>query len=283
MNLIDGRKIAQKLRKNLKKKILLSPVKPGLGVILVGNDPASHLYVSLKEKACQEVGIKFKKFLFPAKINTQKVIKQIESLNRSKSINGIIVQLPLPSQLPTNKIINSINPLKDVDGFHPENIKKIMQGKKTIEPVLAKAIWQLIKTALKNKKTQGLKCSLIGKSDVFTSPLQKILENKGLQTDRLNFKNFSNKNLKKYDIVIVAVGKPNFLKGSMFKKDAIIIDVGINKLKNNRIVGDVDFASTFSVKGWITPVPGGVGPLTVAMLLENTYLLFKQQYDFPKP
>ncbi|KKR48693.1 MAG: Bifunctional protein FolD [Candidatus Magasanikbacteria bacterium GW2011_GWC2_40_17] len=282
MNIIDGKKIAQKIRKDLKKKILLSPIKPGLGVILVGNDPASKLYVSLKERACREAGIKFKKILFPAKISTEKIIKQIALLNRSKSIHGIIVQLPLPLHLPTNKIIDTIDPLKDVDGFHPKNIQKIMGGKKIVEPVLTKAIWQLIRTALKNKNGQGLKCAILGKSDVFLFPLQIILKNKGLDVDRFNLKNIKVKNLKKYDIVVVAVGRPDFLNGSMFKKGAIVIDVGINKSKNGQIIGDVNFSTTLSVKGWITPVPGGVGPLTVAMLLENTYLLFKKQYGLHK-
>lgn len=275
MNIIDGKKIAQKIRKNLKKKITHSAVKPGLGVILVGDDPASKLYVSLKEKTCREVGIKFKKFIFPTQTSAEQIIKKIETLNQTSSIQAILVQLPLPLHLPTNKIINAIDPKKDVDGFHPQNIQKIISGKKTIEPVLTKAIWLLIKNTLQAKKTSTKqKCAIIGKSDVFTTPLQNILVQKNIKTDRLNFRQFNS--LKSYDIVIVAVGKPNILNGQMFKNNAIVIDVGINKLKNNRVVGDVNFATTLTKKGWITPVPGGVGPMTVAMLLENTYLLAKK-------
>ena len=276
MNIIDGKKIAQKIKNNLKKKILLSPVQPGLGVILVGNDPASHLYVSLKEKACREVGINFKKFLFPTRTPAEKIIKKIKELNSSKSIHGILIQLPLPSHLPTNKIIETIYPQKDVDGFHPQNIQKILKGQKTVEPVLVKAIWKLIQSAQNSSKTKSRSCLILGKSDIFTLPLKATLENKKLKVIRSNSENLDLQNLKKNDITIVALGKPNFLKGTLFKPGAIIIDVGINQLKNGKIVGDVDFSTTISNKGWITPVPGGVGPVTVAMLLENVYLLSKK-------
>lgn len=275
MNIIDGKKIAQKIRKKLKNKIAHSSVQPGLGVILVGDDPASRLYVSLKEKTCREVGIKFKKFVFPADTPTEQIIKRIKELNQSPIIQSILVQLPLPTHLPTNKIIEAIDPQKDVDGFHPQNIKKIMTGQKTIEPVLTKAIWLLIQNALQNKnKSTKQKCAILGKSDIFTSPLQKILVKKNIETDRLSLRQLNS--LKSYDIIIVAIGKPNILNGRMFKNNAIIIDVGINKLKNGRVVGDVNFPTTLAKNGWITPVPGGVGPMTVAMLLENTYLLAKK-------
>jgi len=281
MNTIDGKKIAQKIKLSLKKKISHSPITPGLGVILVGKDPASRLYVSLKEKACQEVGIKFKKFIFPTQTSAKKIIKTINSLNDSSDIHGILIQLPLPSNINTNKIISSMDPKKDVDGFHPKNLQLLFQGKKILEPVLIKAIWTLIKNALGSKKSQGLKCAIIGKSDIFTKPLEIILSQKGIASNRFNLKSLQSVSLKDYNIIIVAVGKPNFLKGSMFKPGTIIIDVGINKTKNNQIVGDVDLATTKNIAGWITPVPGGVGPVTVAMLLENIYLLSKK-YDSNK-
>lgn len=279
MKIIDGRKIAQKIRNNLKKKMADSPVKPGLGVILVGNDPASHLYVSLKEKASRDVGINFKKFIFPTNASAQQILKKIAALNKSRAIHGILIQLPLPPHLPTNRIIKSIIPSKDVDGFHPQNIQKILKGEHVIEPVLTKAVWRLIQSALKAENRKTGQCAIIGKSDIFTLPLQKILQKKGLKTDRLRPQDLRNNILKKYNVIIVAVGKPNFLNGQMLKNNSIIIDIGINQLKNGKIVGDVNFPSTLRLKGQITPVPGGVGPVTVAILLENIYLLAKRYAD----
>lgn len=291
MHLINGRAIAKQIRLNLKQKIAESGKTPGLGVILVGNDPASHLYVSLKGRACKEVGIHFEKFLFPEDAEENNVIATIEQLNNRADIHGILVQLPLPKHLNTDKIIRAINPTKDVDGFHPENIRLLLKGSPRVEPVLAKAIWRVITATLQhlntathkqlsNETMKQFKTLIIGNSEAFTQPLEAYLRQKGLKAIHAHprqSKQWNNGTMKQFDIIVVAVGKPNFLLGKNFKKDAIVIDVGINKLKDGSVVGDVDFASIKDKDGWITPVPGGVGPVTVAMLLENTFLLSKSK------
>lgn len=289
MRLIDGQAIAQKILAELKEKITASGLKPGLGVILVGDDPASRLYVRLKEKACAEVGLYFEKHLFPTNVSEEEIIKTIKQLNlpagqagNSAIIHGILVQLPLPPQINTDRVIAAIDPKKDADGFHPENVRALLAGQPRIEPVLAKAIWALITGTLEHLNTrtlEHLKTLIIGKSDVFTESLETFLRQKGLAAehihpDRLRVMGYR---LQDYDIVIVAVGQPNFLTGDDFKDGAIVIDVGTNRLPDGRLVGDVDFSakggSTKQKNGWITPVPGGVGPVTVAMLLENVFLL----------
>lgn len=281
MRLIDGRSLAKKIRAGLKEKIAASGLTPGLGVILVGDDPASHLYVRLKEKACAEAGIYFEKYLFPAGEMEEKIIEKIKQLNAAPNIHGILIQLPLPSHLNPNRVIAAIDPAKDVDGFHPDNVKKLREGQLAVEPVLAKAIWGLIQEVKQNNATKTL---IIGNSDAFTEPLELFLKQKGLDASHVHFQELNRSVIKQFDIVIIAVGLPNFLKGEDFKDDAIVIDVGINRLPNGAICGDVDFESTQNKNGWITPVPGGVGPMTVAMLLENVYLLCSvKQTQLKKP
>lgn len=280
MNTIDGRAIAQQIRDDLKQKISALINKPGLGVILVGENPASHLYVRLKEKACQEVGIYFEKYIFPANTPEEQIIQTIQQFNNSTSINGILIQLPLPAEFNTNKIILAMDPKKDADGFHPENIRLLKEGRPRIEPVLAKTIWQMIETALKrlNYKTiEKLSCLIIGNSDAFTEPLEAFLRRKNLKASHIHPQQLNREILKQFDVIIVAVGQSDFLRGEYFKNDAVVIDVGINKLPDGKIAGDVNFESTKNKTGWITPVPGGVGPVTVAMLLENIYLLAQKQ------
>jgi len=276
---IDGRAIAQKIREDLKKKISALTNKPGLGVILVGADPASHLYVKLKEQVCAELGVHFEKFLFFATEKEEKIVNKIEELNKRKDIQGILVQLPLPFHLNTEKIIKTINPRKDVDGFHPENVRLLKEGKSRIEPVLIKTIWILIKEAIQQKNTviiEQLSCLIIGNSDVFTEPLESFLRQKNLQTTSIQPQQLNKGEVKNFDIVIVAVGQPNFLNDRDIKDGAIVIDIGINRLPDGKIVGDVSWDDTDKI-GWLTPVPGGVGPVTVAMLLENVYLLARKQ------
>lgn len=273
MHLIDGRSLAKKIRAELKDKIAAFGLTPGLGVILVGDDPASHLYVRLKKKACAEAGIYFEKYLFPADATEEKIIEKIKQLNAAPNIHGILVQLPLPFHLDPNRVIAAIDPTKDADGFHPDNVKLLREGRTAVEPVLAKAIWRLIEDARKNAGLNGKKCLIIGNSDAFTEPLEIFLQQKGLTASHVHFQQLNRSVIKQFDIVIIAIGQPNFLTGKDLKDNAIVIDVGINRLPNGAICGDVDFESTQNKNGWLTPVPGGVGPVTVAMLLENVYLL----------
>lgn len=281
MHPIDGRSLAKKIREELKNKIAASRFTPGLGVILVGDDPASHLYVRLKEKACAEAGIYFEKYIFPADATEETIIQKIQKLNAAPNIHGILIQLPLPSHLNPNRVITAIDPAKDVDGFHQDNVKLLREGRPAVEPVLAKAIWRLIEEVKQNNATKTL---IIGNSDAFTEPLELFLKQKELNASHIHSKEFNGSAAKQFDIVIIAVGQPNFLRGENFKDGAIVIDVGINSLPNGAICGDVDFESTQNKNGWITPVPGGVGPMTVAMLLENVYSLCSvKQTQLKKP
>lgn len=275
MNLIDGRALAAKIRSTLNSQLSTLGSRPGLGVILVGNDPASHLYIKLKKQACADAGIYFEKKIFSESASPEEINKTIQQFNNRNDIHGILVQLPLPTGFDTDEIIKTIDPKKDVDGFHPENLKLLKIGKPRIIPPVAAGIMKLIESTgvkLKNKKA-----TLLVNSDKFAIPLRYLLEEKGVLTKTLipNSK-FLIPDLKNYDIIIIALGRPNFLKSDMVKDGAIIIDVGTTKV-GEKIIGDADFESFAERDVWITPVPGGVGPMTVAMLLQNIFLLTTAQ------
>lgn len=268
MNLIDGRKLAEEIRSNLKTQISSLGFAPGLGVILVGNNPASHLYIKLKEQACAEVGIKFEKAMFPDNAPQEEINLTIQQFNNRSDIHGILVQFPLPKNFDTDKIISAIDPKKDVDGFHPENLEAIKSGKPNIIPGVALGILKLIESTdepLKNKKA-----ALLVNSETFALPIKYLLEKSGVEVETIL--NTQYLILDTYDIIVIAIGRPKFLKADMVKDGAIIIDVGTNIL-DGETVGDADFDSFKNKNGWITPVPGGVGPMTVAMLLQNVYNL----------
>ncbi|MBU2229170.1 bifunctional 5,10-methylenetetrahydrofolate dehydrogenase/5,10-methenyltetrahydrofolate cyclohydrolase [Patescibacteria group bacterium] len=264
---INGRKLAVSIRENLKRKIARSNIRPGLAAILVGNNPASETYVGLKEKASAEVGVYFEKYLFPSKTTQISIIRKIQELNRDKKIHGILVQLPLPAHLNENKIIQAIDSKKDADGFHSENIKLFLKGKSIIKPGLAVGIVKLVestKVSLKNKSIY-----ILAKSPIFIDPLEKMFKEKGANVE--SGKKIGN--MKKTDIIVVALGRPHSILSKHIKNGAIIIDVGYNR-KGDKVLGDVH-PSANKKAGYFTPVPGGVGPMTVAMLLENTYQLAK--------
>jgi len=252
MNLIDGNKIAKQIEKKLKKV----KNKGGLAAILVGDNPESHLYVKLKENASKRIGVYFKKYIYPENTTETKIIKKIKELNKDKKITGIIIQLPLPKHLETDKIIASINPEKDVDGFHPNTQK--------ISPVLCATLEALKATGVDLAEKKVL---MITKSSIFTIPFITEFAPKVKY-----FKTCHPKDAKKYlkdvDIIITAVGSPHYLKAKMVKKGAMIIDIGMHK-KNKKVYGDADIKSLTKKASWITPVPGGIGPLTVACLLKN--------------
>lgn len=268
--LINGKEIADKLLADLKNEINQSSVQPGLGVILVGDDKASHLYVNLKAKAAELVGIKFEKYLLPEDTPEVEVINIINKLNSRPDIHGILVQLPLPEKFNEAKIISAINPNKDADGFHPTNIADFLTDQSPIVPGLANGIIKLIKSTeidLTDKKV-----CLVANSKEFSLPIKHLLEKEGLKVEI----NLQQKpiNINEADIIIVAVGQPNFIKSQDIKEGAIIIDVGTNKI-DNKLVGDVEADSLVNRLVYLTPVPGGVGPMTVAMLLWNVWELYK--------
>lgn len=264
MRPIDGRAISRGILTEAKKTVAREKLKPGLAIILVGDDPASQLYVSIKERACQRVGIIFEKRLFPATATETEVIEAIQELNQRPDIHGLVVQLPLPGQLDEKRIISAIDPQKDVDGFHPDNIKKILAGEPSLVPALTQSTLTLIRST--NTPLAGKRAAVLANSREFFEPLAYFLEKEGVKSFFLKAQD----NLTKaanYDIVIIAVGRPKTLK--QVKPGAIVIDVGINQTPEG-VVGDVDAEALAKTPGWLTPVPGGVGPVTVASLLANT-------------
>ncbi len=269
MSIIDGKQIAKDLRQSIKSQVDNLNRAPGLAVILVGDDPASAVYVRNKDNACMEVGFYSEKIDKPADITQEELLSEIKRLNTDDRIDGILVQLPLPNHLDTNLVIETISPEKDVDGFHSENIGKLMQNKPYLRPCTPKGVMTMLATT--GVDVVGKDCVVVGASNIVGRPMAMELLNAGAtvtichsRTQDLPGK------LKLADIVVVAVGIPQMVKGEWIKDGAIVIDVGINRLDSGKLVGDVDFESTKDIASWITPVPGGVGPMTIATLLENT-------------
>jgi len=274
MQLIDGKQIAKDITQQVADEIYSQKLKIGLAVILVGSDPASHLYVKLKKKACDKVGIQFHLYEFPDNTTTEEIITSMKFLNQDKDINAILVQLPLPKSLDTKKIISAISPKKDVDGFHPENIKKYINGQIDFLPGLNEGI-NILLASTKQDFTDKKIC-ILANSDEFAEPLEKYFQNNGYTATHTHLHDRDwLKQVKNADILITAIGKPLLITADNIKKDAIIIDVGTNKLTKNTIVGDIDFDSVCDKCSHITPVPGGVGPMTIAMLLKNCVRLAK--------
>ncbi|MCW5196387.1 bifunctional methylenetetrahydrofolate dehydrogenase/methenyltetrahydrofolate cyclohydrolase FolD [Buchnera aphidicola (Pemphigus obesinymphae)] len=271
--IIDGNKIANSIQLNILKKVQerlkIGKRIPGLAVILIGNNSSSEVYVNKKILACKKVGFISKNWNLPIKTSEKKILDLIDLLNKDNSIDGILIQLPLPEHINTMNIVSKILPEKDVDGFHPYNIGCLCQKKPTLRPCTSLGIMTLLKKY--NINTYGLHAVIIGASNIVGRPMSLELLLAGCTT---TITHRFTKNLKNYvknaDLLIVAVGKPNFINGTWIKKGAIVIDVGINKLNNGKIVGDIDFLSVCLKASYITPVPGGVGPMTVTSLLQNT-------------
>lgn len=263
--IIDGRSCARTIREKIKERVEQMRVKPKLAVILVGDDPASHLYVNLKQQACEEAGIGFEKFLYPALIDEQKIINQVRELNARTEVSGILVQLPLPSQN-ADRVVAAIDPKKDVDGFHPVNLENLKADHPALVSATALGIMKLITET--HEEIKGKKAVLVS-SPRFAEPLEILLSEHGVTSEVVSPDDPNLKEKTEHgDILIVAVGRPHLINGAMIKKKAIVLDVGTNKIAE-RTIGDVDEESAAEVAGWITPVPGGVGPMTVAMLLVN--------------
>ncbi|MFH1207446.1 MAG: bifunctional 5,10-methylenetetrahydrofolate dehydrogenase/5,10-methenyltetrahydrofolate cyclohydrolase [Patescibacteria group bacterium] len=274
-HIIDGKKIADGVLQDVKRSVAKLSNKPGLAIILIGSDPASYIYVGLKEQAAQDVGIVIEKYVYPENIGEPKVMEKISELNGRKDINGILVQLPLPKGYGTDKIISAIKPIKDVDGFHPENIQSQQQGRPGLVPGLAAGIVELARStgeSLTEKKTV-----IISNSKIFYQPIALLMEKLGSRADHVSPDDIKlAEQTLAADVIIVAIGRPRFVKKEMVKPGAIVIDVGYNRL-NGKAVGDVDFTDVSGVAGWITPVPGGVGPMTVSMLLQNVLRAYELQ------
>ncbi len=274
-HIIDGKKIADSILTGVKKRVAGLSDKPGLAIILVGTDPASYIYVGLKEQAAQQVGVALDKYVMPEQVGEQKVFDKISVLNSRKDINGILVQLPLPKGYDTDKIISSILPIKDVDGFHPENIQSQQEGRLGLVPGLAEGIIELVRST--GESLAGKKIVIISNSKIFYQPLAQLFEKLGCSVGHVSADDTTLSELtSSADIIIVAIGRPRFVKKDMVKPGAIVIDVGYNRV-NGKAVGDVDFGPVSEIAGWVTPVPGGVGPMTVAMLLKNVLRAYDLQ------
>ena len=283
MKLIDGKKISEKVLDEIKFSVqnrVKNNLKiPHLAAILVGDDGASKTYVNSKIKACEKVGFKSSLFKFDDSISEIELLNQIKKINENDDIDGFIVQLPLPKHINQEVILNKVSPAKDVDGFHPNNFGKMTLGIDTFIPATPAGIIELIERS--EIQTEGKKCLVIGRSQIVGRPISILLsQNKSFGNSTVTVAHSRSKDLEKLcldsDIIISAIGIPEFIKGNMIKKGSAIIDVGITRVddssspKGYRIVGDVDFKSVSNTVGYITPVPGGVGPMTIAMLLKNT-------------
>ncbi|MDG1733071.1 MAG: bifunctional methylenetetrahydrofolate dehydrogenase/methenyltetrahydrofolate cyclohydrolase FolD [Thalassotalea sp.] len=277
--LIDGKAIAQQIRLSVKEKVQLRISEgkraPGLAVVLVGSDPASQVYVGSKRKACEEVGFISKSFDMPATTTEDELFTLIDQLNNDDEIDGILVQLPLPEGLNANLIIEHINPKKDVDGFHPANVGKLALRQPGLRPCTPKGIMTLIEST--GVKPHGLEAVVVGASNIVGRPmtLELLLAGCTTTTTHRFTKNLEGR-IRQADLVVVAVGKPEFIPGDWIKEGAIVIDVGINRLDTGKLVGDVEFNVAKEKAAFITPVPGGVGPMTVASLIENTLIACEQ-------
>jgi len=274
-SLIDGKLTAENVRKSVKERVTLRKEKglraPGLAVILVGSDPASQVYVGSKRRACEEVGFVSRSYDLPATTTEEELLTLISDLNQDDKIDGILVQLPLPEGLDANLVIEHINPQKDVDGFHPSNVGKLVLRHPGLRPCTPKGIMTLINSTGIN--TRGLDAVVVGASNIVGRPMSLELLLAGCTTTTTHrFTKDLEAKVRAADLLVVAVGKPQFIPGDWIKEGAIVIDVGINRLDNGKLVGDVEFDIAKDKASYITPVPGGVGPMTVASLIENTLI-----------
>jgi methylenetetrahydrofolate dehydrogenase (NADP+)/methenyltetrahydrofolate cyclohydrolase len=278
MILIDGKKIAAELRKELRQEVVELKAKynkvPGLTVILIGDMAPSQIYVRMKEKAANEVGLKSEVIRYPEAVEEKTVLDKIEELNKDESISGILVQLPLPKHINKQKVIETILPGKDVDGFHPVNVGNLSSGYESSVPCTPLGCYLMIKKIEPN--LSGKKAVMIGRSNLNGKPMTQLLlkENCTVTITHSRTKDLKEECLQA-DIIVAAVGIPELVKADWVKKDAIVIDVGINKTEKG-LVGDVAFEEVSKIAGALTPVPGGVGPMTIACLLKNTIDCFKR-------
>lgn len=272
MQLIDGKAISAKVKEEVKNEaaqLTEKGVIPCLAVILVGDDKASQTYVNSKEKACKACGIRSLKYTLEANTDESALIDLIQSLNENDEVDGILVQLPLPKHIDENKILEKISCEKDVDGFHAVNVGRLVSGLDGFVPCTPCGIMRLFKEY--GIEVSGKNAVVIGRSNIVGKPMANLLLNANATVTVTHSKTQNlAKITKDADIIVVAIGKPNFLKADMVKNGAVVIDVGINRLENNKLVGDADFENVANKCSFITPVPGGVGPMTIAMLLKNT-------------
>ncbi len=281
-NTIDGKQVSANIKLKVKAEIESlkeNGITAGLAVVIVGNDPASRVYVNAKKKACEECGINSYEYALPEETTEQELVSLVKQLNVDDAVNGILVQLPLPKQINENKVINTIDYTKDVDAFHPVNVGKIMIGDYSFLPCTPAGVMELIKST--GTTIRGKDCVVVGSSNIVGKPMSMLLLHQGgtVTTCHASTNNLKEK-CKNADILVVAVGSANLIKEDMVKENAVVIDVGINRLENGKLCGDVDFENVSKKASYITPVPGGVGPMTIAMLMQNTLTAVKMKNNF---
>ncbi|MBI5643016.1 MAG: bifunctional methylenetetrahydrofolate dehydrogenase/methenyltetrahydrofolate cyclohydrolase FolD [Deltaproteobacteria bacterium] len=271
--IIDGKKISAEVRAELKNEVVYlienKGITPGLAVVLVGENPASKVYVRNKTKACEEAGIRSFQHTLPEETTEAELVSLVEKLNNSPEVHGILVQLPLPAQIDDEKILELISPKKDVDGFHPYNMGRLMVGNPLLQPCTPFGIMRLLEST--GIDPSGKEAVVIGRSNIVGKPMAMMLlrRNATVTICHSKTKDLAEK-VRSADIVVAAIGRANFVKGDWIKEGAVVIDVGMNKLPDGKLTGDVDFEGASLKASHITPVPGGVGPMTIAMLLKNT-------------
>ncbi|MFY0543255.1 bifunctional methylenetetrahydrofolate dehydrogenase/methenyltetrahydrofolate cyclohydrolase FolD [Brevibacillus sp. H7] len=281
--ILDGKEVAKSIRaemtnevENLKKQGLT----PGLTVILVGEDPASHSYVKAKEKACQEIGIQSEVIRMDASISQKELLETIERLNQNPNVHGILVQLPLPSHISEHAVIEAIRPEKDVDGFHPINVGNLVIGQEAFLPCTPHGIVELIKRT--GTRLDGKHAVVIGRSNIVGKPVALLLQQENATVTMCHSRTKNLEQLtRQADILVVAVGKAHMIGKEHVNPGAVVIDVGVNRMDSGKLVGDVKFDEVKEIAGFITPVPGGVGPMTITMLLKNTIEAAKKQALLP--
>jgi methylenetetrahydrofolate dehydrogenase (NADP+)/methenyltetrahydrofolate cyclohydrolase len=278
-NIIDGKKISLEIKDEVKAKaeaLKAKGIEPCLAVILVGENPASQVYVRNKKKACEYCGIKSLSYELPESTTEEELLALVDELNNSKECNGILVQLPLPKHIDEDKVLLRIKPEKDVDGFHPYNVGLLSIGNADLKACTPAGCIELIKRS--GVDISGKNCVVVGRSNIVGKPVGMLLmaENGTVTTCHSRTKNMA-EICKQADILVVAIGKEKFVTGDMVKEGAVVIDVGINRMENGKLCGDVDFESAEKKAGWITPVPGGVGPMTIAMLMNNCIVACEKQ------
>lgn len=278
--IIDGKAVSAQVRAQAAQEVAQlkeQGIHPGLAVVIVGDDPASRVYVNNKKKACAEIGIHSEEYALRAETTQEELLNLVENLNHKKEINGILVQLPLPKHLDEKAVIKAIDPIKDVDAFHAENVGRIMIGDFHFLPCTPAGVMELLHSA--NIEVSGRHCVVIGRSNIVGKPMAMLLLH---QNGTVTICHSKTKNLSEIclsaDILVAAVGIPKFVKADMVKPGAVVIDVGMDRDENGKLCGDVDFAQVEPIASYITPVPGGVGPMTIAMLMKNTITAAKIQH-----
>ena len=277
--ILDGKSLAAHVRAGVKRRVealAQRGIRPGVAVVLVGDDPASRIYVRNKRRACEETGISSRDVQLPAHIDEAALVAEIEKLNADPAIHGILVQLPLPAQLDVGRVQAAVSPAKDVDGFHVKNLGALVAGRPRLVPCTPAGVaYMLVSAAV---PIAGRHAVVIGRSNIVGKPLALLLLQKDATVTICHSKSRDlEKIARSADILVAAVGRPKLVTGAMVKPGACVIDVGMNRLADGSLAGDVDFAPAAEVAGWITPVPGGVGPMTIAMLLENCLTAMHEQ------